>query len=240
MSKANTYNPAKRYERISHFVYGALLEDWTEEAIYQGILKHFPESAPAKRLTSFGSAMAWYRNQFKSMQIGRGDIDAFVTDQIVLGASDAAITNELKKRFPEVENMNIQTFRDQLRSRLMSQPGLERERLIKPIRNAMKITSSKRYVDKYWSYWWDLHDGDRQRFLEGQSIQFMRKDDRRKAIVTPEELLPHLIEDARTSRGKGNWGIRTLRDQPDVLRVEIMGTPHEDWPAIPVDWISEL
>jgi len=100
----------------------------------------------------------------------------------------------------------------------------------------MKTTKSKRYDDKYWTYWWDLTTSDIERLQNGESLRFFRKDDSLYAIVSPDDLLPHLKPKNQTSRGRGNWGVRTLQDKQQAMRIEVPGTSYEDWPSISVTW----
>lgn len=96
---------------------------------------------------------------------------------------------------------------------------------------------SKRYEGRSFVYWWDMSPQLAQRLGSYEAIEFVRKDTRERCSVSPQEIAPFLTEKRRTSRGKGNWGVRELVQRPDELAFE-PPTSSDDWLYLSVVWLS--
>lgn len=101
---------------------------------------------------------------------------------------------------------------------------------------AKSLSVSKRYSRKPFLYWWDVWDGRKVAILRDGQLVLEQRDTRLKARIAAADLLPHLTEDRRTSRGvciggKGNWGLYVRPDRPSSI--EVVGQPPV---FIKVDW----
>jgi len=97
---------------------------------------------------------------------------------------------------------------------------------------------SKRYEDKTFLYWWDISPGFLNKIDRYDAIEFVQKDSRERCYVPTTALKGYLAEERKTSRGKGNWGIRVLKDREGELAFE-PGTKNDKWLFLPVVWLSE-
>ena len=89
-------------------------------------------------------------------------------------------------------------------------------------RGACITKSSKRYRGRRYSYWWDISPGiGHDRLLKARGYyELIEADTGRKHRLTSGIIERHLTPERRTSRGRGNWGIRILAERPSCLAVE--------------------
>ena len=97
--------------------------------------------------------------------------------------------------------------------------------------------SSKRYrgrrcKGKYFLYWWDISPGFFAR--KYYTVDFVQKG-RLKCRVSTEVLKKYLTPERKTSRGKGNWGIRVLKGREGELAFE-PPSGDDNWLILRVEW----
>lgn len=83
---------------------------------------------------------------------------------------------------------------------------------------------SKRYDQRSFVYWWDVWDERRGAVAEAGELVLAQRDTKLVAHVPAADLLPLLIEERRTSRGrnkggKGNWAIYVRPHRMDEVEV---------------------
>ena len=101
---------------------------------------------------------------------------------------------------------------------------------------AKTLSVSKRYVRMPFLYWWDVGESRKTAIRRDGQLVLVQRDTRLKARIAAADLLPHLTEDRRSSRGvciggKGNWGLYVRPDRPSSI--EVVGKPPV---FIKVDW----
>jgi hypothetical protein len=99
------------------------------------------------------------------------------------------------------------------------------------------IKKSKVYDDKPFRYWWDISP-NLERLNRYQIVEFVCRDTGRRCSVPVEQLKPFLTNNRRTTRGKGNWGVKILKKvgYEDKLAFEPGGGLKEEWLYLPVEW----
>ena len=98
---------------------------------------------------------------------------------------------------------------------------------------------SKCYHGKPFMYWWDISPGMVNTLGDFEVIEFVKKDTKERCVVPSADMEKFLIPDRQTTRGKGNWGVKVLKDHQDGLAFE-PGTGKEGkYLFLPVVWINE-
>jgi len=102
---------------------------------------------------------------------------------------------------------------------------------------AKSISISKRYSGKQYLYWWDVWDQRKEAIAEAGELVLVQRDTRRKARIPAVDLLRHLTESRRTTRGqcrgsRGNWGLYVRPGRPDEIEIEGGRSPA----VVPVRW----
>jgi len=97
---------------------------------------------------------------------------------------------------------------------------------------------SKRYDGKPFLYWWDISPSLADSLEKFDAVEFVKKDTGERCLVSPQVLKRFLVHERRTTRGRGNWGVRVLADRPDELAFE-PGTGGGEWLFLPVVWLAE-
>ena len=98
---------------------------------------------------------------------------------------------------------------------------------------------SKRYHDKPFMYWWDISPGMTDALGNFDVIKFVKKDTGERCIVQPAALKKFLTTDRQTTRGRGNWGVKVLKDHQDELAFEPGTGGTGKYLFLPVIWINE-
>jgi hypothetical protein len=93
------------------------------------------------------------------------------------------------------------------------------------------------YSDRKFHYWWDISPNHLDRYKNETGIRFLRDDSDVFTNIEFDILRPFLVDARKTSRGKGNWGVRVLNDRPDELAFE-PPAGSKDWMYLPVKWES--
>ena len=156
----------------------------------------------------------------------RTDIDAADEDSIREAVS--ALLGEAMKQFPIAEGALREVFN--LINHQPTETGRTEVR-----------SSSKRYDDMPFLYWWDVWDERKQAIQDSGFLMLIQRDTRLKATVPAKKLLPALTEARRTSRGqnkggKGNWGLYVRPHRMNEIEVA-GGRGRRDTPVvIPVVW----
>ncbi|MFP6583184.1 MAG: HNH endonuclease signature motif containing protein [Candidatus Hydrogenedentota bacterium] len=91
------------------------------------------------------------------------------------------------------------------------------------------------YDNNRFRYWWDISPNHLERYKNEDGIRFMKDDSGMFCEVSFATLKPFLSEIRRTSRGKGNWGVRVLLEQPEELAFE-SPSGSKDWKFLSVEW----
>ena len=102
----------------------------------------------------------------------------------------------------------------------------------------VKPKESKRYEGKAFIYWWDITPNEAENLEGYEYVCFIQKDTGNRCRIPVAALMGFFTEERRTSRGKGNWGIKVLAERPGELAFEPakgMG----DWLFLPVSWRHE-
>jgi hypothetical protein len=94
-------------------------------------------------------------------------------------------------------------------------------------------SNSKRHEGKYYVYWWDIWQKRKETLETAGEIHFLERDSGEGFAVKAEDLLPLLTEKRRTSRMRGNWGIRVLAVKPNNLVIEEPRVERDKWLIIP-------
>lgn len=100
------------------------------------------------------------------------------------------------------------------------------------------VRRSRRYDDKPYLYWWDITPGQAAPTGGDEAIEFCKKDTGERCVVPADVLGNYLLPERQTTRGSGNWGVRVLRDRPDVLAFE-PGSKSQEWLFLSVVWLSD-
>jgi len=99
---------------------------------------------------------------------------------------------------------------------------------------------SKCYEGMPFLYWWDVSPGMADSIDAFDAVEFGKKDTREVCTVPAETLKAYLTPDRQTSRGRGNWGVKVLKDHQDELAFEPGTGKAGKYLFLPVIWINEL
>lgn len=97
---------------------------------------------------------------------------------------------------------------------------------------------SKRYEAHSFIYWWDISPRFAEEIDRYEAVEFVKKDTGERCHVPTAALKGYLTEDRKTSRGKGNWGIKVLKDNQDQIGFEPAKQNHK-WLFLPVVWLND-
>lgn len=108
---------------------------------------------------------------------------------------------------------------------------------IKTIRKVSKRHSGKKVYGKEYIYWWDIVPGAAHENLlkAGGRYLLIEKDTQKDRHVTASVMRKCLTSERRTTRGKGNWGVRVLSEHPGSLVLE---PTRESKGWLPLRWFS--
>ncbi len=98
--------------------------------------------------------------------------------------------------------------------------------------------TSRRYDGKLFLYWWDINPVFLNKMDLYEAVEFVRNDTGERCHVPTPALKGFLTKERQTGRGKGNWGIKVLRERDGELAFE-PGTKKNQWLFLPVVWLSE-
>jgi len=112
-----------------------------------------------------------------------------------------------------------------------------RKRGVKGPAESILVKRSQPYSGSF-RYWWDISPGLAEDLAEYEVVEFMCKDTGASCTVPVSELKGLLTSERQTSRGRGNWGIKVLKDREDELAFE-PGRRGQKWRFLPVVWINE-
>ena len=113
------------------------------------------------------------------------------------------------------------------------------QNVLKSKRQAILRKSSKRYEDFAFFYWWDISPGFLNKMDKYQAVEFVQKDTGQRCTVPIHALKGYLTKERQTSRGRGNWGIKILKNRQDELAFE-PGIADNRWLYLPVTWHNPL
>lgn len=116
---------------------------------------------------------------------------------------------------------------------ILKQRTSEREGISSVVPILRKV--SKRHDGRSFIYWWDISPGFSDKINCYEAVEFEKEDTGEKFCVQTATLKEYLTEERRTSRGKGNWGIKVLKDREDELAFE-PGNRNGKWLFLPVVW----
>jgi len=105
-------------------------------------------------------------------------------------------------------------------------------------REPAAVKQSKRYDDKPFLYWWDISPALAESLDEFEALEFVKKDAGERCTLSVQILKRFIIPERQTTRGKGHWGVKVLKDRPDELAFE-PGTGGGEWLFLPVVWLAE-
>ena len=94
---------------------------------------------------------------------------------------------------------------------------------------------SKRYAGGRFMYWWDFSPTFAERSKRYKIVRLVREDTKEFYPLSTDTLSIFLTQDRRTSRGKGNWGVKVFRDRPNELAFE-PGKGNSDWLFLKIHW----
>jgi len=114
----------------------------------------------------------------------------------------------------------------------------EREETTVSVGKSTLVKYSKRYDEGPFLYWWDISPSLAGALDEYEAIEFAKKDTGERCGVPPEALKGFMTSDRQTSRGRGNWGIKVLKDSPEELAFE-PAKPGDNWLFLSVVWLSD-
>jgi len=97
---------------------------------------------------------------------------------------------------------------------------------------------SQRYDDKSFTYWWDISPGFLDNIDKYDAVEFIKKDTDERCCIPTLALKGYLTKERQTSRGKGNWGIKVLKNRESELAFEPKNKK-EKWLFLPVVWLNE-
>ena len=103
------------------------------------------------------------------------------------------------------------------------------------LEKASKRYKGKRCKGKSFLYWWDISPSFALKMDKSNAVKFVQKDIGNKCCVETEVLKKYLTPERKTSRGKGNWGIRVLKDKENELAFE-PPSGDDNWLFLSVEW----
>ncbi len=103
--------------------------------------------------------------------------------------------------------------------------------------DAVLIKESKRYSNSF-LYWWDISSLLAEDLKRYDAIEFLKKDSGESCVIPTATLKEFFIKRRQTSRGKGNYGIKVLKNQPNELAFE-PGVLDRKWLFLPVVWMGK-
>jgi hypothetical protein len=94
---------------------------------------------------------------------------------------------------------------------------------------------SKEYKSRSFTFWWDFAPNfvkDSKRYA---SVKFVKKSTGASCTVSVKTLMRFFTDNRRTSRGGGNWGVKVLKDDPNMLAFE-PPKGSKEWLFLKVAW----
>lgn len=110
----------------------------------------------------------------------------------------------------------------------------------KGINSVTKVSErfSKRHDGHSYIYWWDISPEFLDKINKYEAVAFIKKDTKERCCIPTSTLKKYLTKKRQTSRVKGNWGIKVLKDREDELAFE-PGNKNDKWLFLPVVWLNE-
>ena len=140
----------------------------------------------------------------------------------VVGARSLILDAEARNKI-FIEIINKQSRLSRLLSKPKEENGTVREKL------------SKEYKSESYSFWWDFSPGFTKEADPPDNIKFIKEPTGESCIISTHTLLSYFTEERKTSRGKGNWGVKVLNDKPDMLAFE-PPKGSKEWLFLKIRW----
>ncbi|MCK5114487.1 MAG: HNH endonuclease [Phycisphaerae bacterium] len=106
-------------------------------------------------------------------------------------------------------------------------------------KEAILVKRSKKHDELSFFYWWDISPSCADSLDKFDMVEFVKNDSGERCIVPPADLKGFLTEDRQTSRSKGPWGVKVLKDHKDELAFEPGTGKTGKYLFLPVIWINE-
>jgi hypothetical protein len=107
-----------------------------------------------------------------------------------------------------------------------------------PAAEGVLVKQSTRHENKRFAYWWDISPSLAASLESYEAVEFVKKDNGERCSVQSDALRRLLTPDRRSTRGKGNWGIKVLPGRESELAFEPAKRTGE-WLFLPVTWLAE-